>query len=148
MHRLVLSAVRTASRAASRPRAHVASFSAVQYRSFSSEEIIPGVGKGKTSTGLEEERDISLFVAKNRELLNKLEKSTIARDAPYRVNAEIVAKYRVSVAKESGGNPKKIVGQCAIDFTKSKTLGDLIAESEAEIRRMEEYDRKGFSSES
>uniref|UniRef100_A0A7S4N1U0 NADH dehydrogenase [ubiquinone] 1 alpha subcomplex subunit 5 n=1 Tax=Odontella aurita TaxID=265563 RepID=A0A7S4N1U0_9STRA len=116
MHRLVLSAVRTASRAASRPRAHVASFSAVQYRSFSSEEIIPGVGKGKTSTGLVgvpvDHDAVPKIIVKYQALLDKMAASDMPPEAEYRQVIEKISRYRIKAAQENLDDPEKVEELC------------------------------------
>merc|ERR1719199_437434 len=79
------------------PSAFYASASA---RPFSTEELVPGIGKGKTSTGLLTAEDgkrqdqIQKFIAKNEALLQRLGESDIPADAPYRINLALVAKYR------------------------------------------------------
>jgi|MDSW01.1.fsa_nt_gb hypothetical protein len=98
---------------------------------------------------------IQKFIAKNEALLQRLGESDIPADAPYRINLALVAKYRIQVATSS--NPKEnkekrkadavssdslirnIVKECAIAFTHSDSMEDLIREAEEEMERLKEY---------
>ena len=80
-----------------------------------------------------------IFIDKNQALLDKLAASDIPRDAPYRINLTWIAEHRLKVASQSKGTPMSIVGPCAVPFTHSKTLEDLIDEADEEMNRLEEY---------
>lgn len=84
-------------------------------RSFST-EIVPGVGKGKTSTGLTgipvDLDAVQKIIDKNQALLDKMDASDMPADARYRINVEAVARYRIAVCRDNYDDPETIEELC------------------------------------
>lgn len=71
-----------------------------------------------------------------------LQESDIPSDAPYHINLRYVARHRIAVAEKFQGKPKGLISQVALEFTNSKTVGDLFQEVKEEMTRLEEYNAK------
>ena len=72
--------------------------------------------------------------------------SDVPEHAPYRINVEKVAHFRIAVAKGSGGSTEKIVEECNTAFAKEKALGtqvdsldNFIQQADEEMETMLEY---------
>lgn len=79
-------------------------------------EIIPGVGKGKTSTGLVglavDHEAVPKMIVKYGALLDKMEASDMPADAQYRINLEKICRYRIQAAQENLEDPEKVEELC------------------------------------
>mmetsp|Transcript_11065 Transcript_11065/g.15542 ORF Transcript_11065/g.15542 Transcript_11065/m.15542 type:complete len:179 (-) Transcript_11065:240-776(-) len=85
--------------------------------SFStSESLIPGVGKGKTSTGLVglavDHEAVPKMIVKYQALLDKMAESDMPEDAHYRIIVEKYARFRIKAAQENLDDPEKVEELC------------------------------------
>lgn len=84
--------------------------------SAATEELIPGVGRGKTSTGivgLAVDHDaVPKMIIKYQALLDKMAASDMPPDAQYRINVEKIARYRIKAAQENLDDPDKVEELC------------------------------------
>eukprot|EP00581_Thalassiosira_minuscula_P006623 CAMPEP_0183704192 /NCGR_PEP_ID=MMETSP0737-20130205/1612_1 /TAXON_ID=385413 /ORGANISM="Thalassiosira miniscula, Strain CCMP1093" /LENGTH=192 /DNA_ID=CAMNT_0025931017 /DNA_START=24 /DNA_END=602 /DNA_ORIENTATION=+ len=86
-------------------------------RCFSAEpELVPGIGRGKTSTGLvglEVDHDaVPKMITKYQALLDKLAASDMPPDAQYRINVEKIARFRIAAAQNNLDDPEKVEELC------------------------------------
>mmetsp|Transcript_13905 Transcript_13905/g.19911 ORF Transcript_13905/g.19911 Transcript_13905/m.19911 type:complete len:187 (+) Transcript_13905:152-712(+) len=80
--------------------------------SIADKPLIPGVGLGKTSTGLTglavDHDAVRKIIAGNQALLDKMAASDMPETAQYRINVEAIARYRIKVCEENFDDPEKI----------------------------------------
>eukprot|EP00550_Attheya_septentrionalis_P013123 CAMPEP_0198304318 /NCGR_PEP_ID=MMETSP1449-20131203/57337_1 /TAXON_ID=420275 /ORGANISM="Attheya septentrionalis, Strain CCMP2084" /LENGTH=174 /DNA_ID=CAMNT_0044006839 /DNA_START=443 /DNA_END=967 /DNA_ORIENTATION=+ len=85
-------------------------------REFSSKPLIPGVGLGKTSTGLVglavDHEAVPKMIVKYQAILDKLAASDMPEDAQYRINVEAIARYRIKAAQENLEDPEMVEELC------------------------------------
>mmetsp|Transcript_2302 Transcript_2302/g.2978 ORF Transcript_2302/g.2978 Transcript_2302/m.2978 type:complete len:187 (+) Transcript_2302:74-634(+) len=78
--------------------------------------IIPGIGKGKTSTGLvgiPVDHDApQKIIDKNQALLDRIRSSDMPPDAGYYEMIEAMANYRIKIATQYFDDPEKIEEEC------------------------------------
>lgn len=86
------------------------------FRSFSDQNLIPGVGKGKTSTGLVglavDYDAVPKIISKYQALLDRIAESDMPKDAQYRINVEQICNYRIRAATENPNDPEKVEELC------------------------------------
>merc|ERR1712087_280194 len=109
------------------------------HRCFSAAtDIVPGIGKGKTSTGivgLKVDHDsISKIIEKNQALLDRMEVSDMPADAAYRTNIEAIAKYRIKVCEENPDDPDKVE-----ELVQMGQVEELVTQAENEMAVLEMY---------
>mmetsp|Transcript_19756 Transcript_19756/g.29143 ORF Transcript_19756/g.29143 Transcript_19756/m.29143 type:complete len:184 (-) Transcript_19756:381-932(-) len=110
--------VATRQTAAVSSRAAPASLSSVSYRTFSTDEkpLVPGIGKGKTSTGIVgipvDYDAVPKMIVKYQALLDKMAASDMPEDAQYRINVEKIARYRIKAAQENLDDPEMVEELC------------------------------------
>mmetsp|Transcript_31556 Transcript_31556/g.66830 ORF Transcript_31556/g.66830 Transcript_31556/m.66830 type:complete len:192 (+) Transcript_31556:81-656(+) len=115
-------AISAISRSASRPSASqcgAKSLSMNSVRCFSAaaeEEIVPGIGRGKTSTGLVglavDHDAVPKMITKYQALLDKLAASDMPPTAQYRINIEKIARFRIKAAQGNLDDPEKVEELC------------------------------------
>uniref|UniRef100_A0A7S2A2A3 NADH dehydrogenase [ubiquinone] 1 alpha subcomplex subunit 5 n=1 Tax=Trieres chinensis TaxID=1514140 RepID=A0A7S2A2A3_TRICV len=108
-------AARGIARASAR-RATIA-YPAISFRSFSAEtELIPGVGRGKTSTGLVgipvDYDAVPKMIVKYQAILDKMAASDMPPDCRYAVDVTKICNYRIKAAKENLDDPEKVEELC------------------------------------
>jgi len=78
--------------------------------------LVPGIGRGKTSTGLvglEVDHDaVPKMIVGYQALLDKLAASDMPPDAQYRINVEQIARYRIKAAQDNLDDPEKVEELC------------------------------------
>lgn len=78
--------------------------------------LVPGIGRGKTSTGLvglDVDHDaVPKMIVGYQALLDKLAASDMPPDAQYRINVEQIARYRIKAAQENLDDPEKVEELC------------------------------------
>mmetsp|Transcript_2434 Transcript_2434/g.3238 ORF Transcript_2434/g.3238 Transcript_2434/m.3238 type:complete len:174 (-) Transcript_2434:807-1328(-) len=107
----------------------------IQCRMFS-EAVIPGVGKGKTSTGLvglKVDHDaLSKIVTKYTALLEKAQE--MPPTAQYRINIEKLARYRINAATQFPDDPEMVEELCNCG-----QVEELVQQADEEMAVMEMY---------
>eukprot|EP00555_Chaetoceros_dichaeta_P009728 CAMPEP_0198254162 /NCGR_PEP_ID=MMETSP1447-20131203/4530_1 /TAXON_ID=420782 /ORGANISM="Chaetoceros dichaeta, Strain CCMP1751" /LENGTH=209 /DNA_ID=CAMNT_0043940125 /DNA_START=193 /DNA_END=818 /DNA_ORIENTATION=+ len=82
----------------------------------SSSEIIPGVGRGKTSTGLVgipvDHDAIPKLIHKNQALLSKMAASDMPPTAQYYINVAQISNYRIQACHDHPNDPEAIEELC------------------------------------
>lgn len=89
-------------------------------RCFSAEPaekpLIPGIGLGKTSTGIVgiavDHDAVPKMITGYQALLDKIAASDMPADAQYRINVEQIARYRIKAAQENLDDPEKVEELC------------------------------------
>jgi len=120
--------------------------SATAAKSFSSSGAawVPGIGKGKTSTGLflsshpqnNDKNTKALLQALkdvNQTLLNKAKEGLIGQ-SPYCTNVTTVSRYRLDVLEDAKHDAQKVIQSIQLG-----TLEELIQQGHAELERMEQH---------
>ncbi|KAG7350934.1 ETC complex I subunit [Nitzschia inconspicua] len=83
---------------------------------FFSTELVPGVGFGKTSTGIVglpvDPEACSKIVTKYQALLDRMAASDLPETAQYRVDVEKIARYRIKIATEHADDPDLVEELC------------------------------------
>eukprot|EP00980_Cylindrotheca_fusiformis_P007654 scaffold1605_cov141-Cylindrotheca_fusiformis.AAC.17 len=83
---------------------------------FSTAEVVPGYGKGKTSTGIVglpvDPNAVSNIIVKYQALLDRMAASDMPETAQYRVDVEKIARYRIKVAMENPDDPDMVEDLC------------------------------------
>lgn len=81
-----------------------------------STDIVPGIGLGKTSTGLTgipvDPDAVQKIIDGNQALLDKMASSDMPADARYRMNVEAVARFRIAACNDHYDDPEKIEELC------------------------------------
>ncbi|CAJ1930841.1 unnamed protein product [Cylindrotheca closterium] len=81
-----------------------------------STDIVPGYGKGKTSTGIVglpyDPNGVSNIVVQYQALLDRMAASDLPETAQYRVDVEKIARYRIKVAMENPEDPDMVEDLC------------------------------------
>lgn len=111
-------------------------------RSFSAEAeeetIIPGVGKGKTSTGLVglavEPDWYNVMIDKFQALLDRMEESDMPETAQYRIDVTKWCNYVLRVTKENPTDPEAVEDAC-----RSGQVEELIEQAKDEMEVLEMY---------
>uniref|UniRef100_A0A7S2RYW5 Uncharacterized protein n=1 Tax=Eucampia antarctica TaxID=49252 RepID=A0A7S2RYW5_9STRA len=99
---------------------HVASprvvLSSTRFMSVGTVETIPGVGKGKTSTGLVglavDHDAVPKMIVKYGALLDRMEASDMPASAQYRINLEQICRFRIQAAQDHPDDPEKVEELC------------------------------------
>eukprot|EP00579_Thalassiosira_antarctica_P007348 CAMPEP_0201882572 /NCGR_PEP_ID=MMETSP0902-20130614/14286_1 /ASSEMBLY_ACC=CAM_ASM_000551 /TAXON_ID=420261 /ORGANISM="Thalassiosira antarctica, Strain CCMP982" /LENGTH=183 /DNA_ID=CAMNT_0048411145 /DNA_START=32 /DNA_END=583 /DNA_ORIENTATION=- len=80
------------------------------------EDLVPGIGRGKTSTGIvgiDVDHDaVPKMITKYQALLDKLAASDMPPDAQYRINVEKIARFRIAAAQENLDDPEMVEELC------------------------------------
>lgn len=88
----------------------------VNFVAFSSAELVPGYGKGKTSTGIVglpvDPDAVSNIVVHYQALLDRMAASDLPETSQYRVDMEKIANYRIKIAKENPDDPDLVEELC------------------------------------
>eukprot|EP00562_Extubocellulus_spinifer_P027851 CAMPEP_0178645248 /NCGR_PEP_ID=MMETSP0698-20121128/18721_1 /TAXON_ID=265572 /ORGANISM="Extubocellulus spinifer, Strain CCMP396" /LENGTH=182 /DNA_ID=CAMNT_0020286287 /DNA_START=8 /DNA_END=556 /DNA_ORIENTATION=+ len=84
--------------------------------SAASEEIVLGVGKGKSSTGLVglpvDHDAVPKMIVKYQALLDKMAASDMPEDAQYRKNVTAIAEFRIKAATDNPDDPEAVEDLC------------------------------------
>uniref|UniRef100_A0A6U1QVV9 Uncharacterized protein n=1 Tax=Cyclophora tenuis TaxID=216820 RepID=A0A6U1QVV9_CYCTE len=103
----------------------------------SSEALVPGIGKAKTSTGLvglEVDHDaIPKIIAKYQLLLDTMAASDMPESAFYRSTLEKLCRYRIQAAQENPDDPEKVEEICNCGQVEELVLQ---ADDEMEVLQM------------
>merc|ERR1712037_921687 len=74
--------------------------------------FVPGIGNGKSSTGLVgikvDHLAVSKLIEKYQILLDRLKNSELPGNNRYRINVEKIARYRIEAAQKNIENPEKV----------------------------------------
>ncbi|KAL7456610.1 hypothetical protein ACHAWC_008090, partial [Mediolabrus comicus] len=101
-------------------------------------ELTPGIGLGKTSTGLvglEVDHDaVPKMITKYQALLDKLASSDMPPTAQYRINIEKIARYRIAAAQENLDDPEKVEELCNCG-----QVEELVVQADNEMKVMDMY---------
>lgn len=80
------------------------------------DDLVPGIGRGKTSTGIvgiDVDHDAtSKMITKYQALLDKLAASDMPPDAQYHINVDKIARFRIAAAREHLDDPEKVEELC------------------------------------
>lgn len=80
------------------------------------EPLVPGIGRGKTSTGIVgiavDHDAVPKMITKYQALLDKIAASDMPPDAQYRINVEKIARYRIKAAQENLDDPDEVEALC------------------------------------
>jgi len=105
---------------------------------FSSAAIVPGIGRGKTSTGivgLPADRDaVSKIITSYQALLDHMASSELPENAQYRVDLENISNYRIKIATENPDDPEMVEELCQCG-----QVEELVQQAELEMGVLEMY---------
>merc|ERR1719157_267250 len=83
---------------------------------FSTAEIVPGIGFGKTSTGIvglpADPNAVSKIATSYQALLDRMAASELPETAQYRVDLEKIANYRMKIAADHANDPDMVEELC------------------------------------
>ncbi|KAL7434099.1 hypothetical protein ACHAXH_005329 [Discostella pseudostelligera] len=100
--------------------------------------LIPGIGRGKTSTGLVglavDHDAVPKMIIKYQALLDKLASSDMPPTAQYRINVEKIARYRIMAAQSNLDDPEKVEEMCNCG-----QVEELVIQAENEMIVMDMY---------
>jgi len=101
-------------------------------------EIVPGVGQGKTSTGIVglavDPNAISKIITTNQALLDRLNASDMPQDATYRTNIEAIAKHRIQICQDHPTDPEAVE-----EAVQMGQVEELVEQAEKEMAVLEMY---------
>lgn len=110
-------------------------------RFFSEKPIIPGIGKGKTSTGivgLDVDHDaVNKIISFNQALLDKMEASDMPESAQYRINVSKLARYRIKMCLENADDPEQVEELCQMG-----QVEELVEQAKDEMEVLDMYLRE------
>ena len=103
--------------------------------------LTPGIGRGKTSTGLVglavDHDAVPKMIVKYQALLDKLAASDMPEDAQYRINVEKICRYRIKAAQENLDDPEKVEELCQCG-----QVEELVIQADNEMIVMDMYLRE------
>jgi len=108
------------------------------YAAFSSAEIVPGIGRGKTSTGIvglpADPDAVSKIITSYQALLDRMAESDLPENAQYRVDLEKISNYRIQMATEHPDDPEMVEELCQCG-----QVEELVQQAELEMGVLEMY---------
>ncbi|EED89105.1 predicted protein [Thalassiosira pseudonana CCMP1335] len=100
--------------------------------------LVPGIGRGKTSTGLVgvpvDHDAVPKMIIKYQALLDKLAASDMPPSAQYRINVEKIARYRIAAAQNNLDDPEKVEELCNCG-----QVEELVIQADNEMKVMDMY---------
>merc|ERR1712232_134370 len=100
--------------------------------------FVPGIGNGKSSTGLVgikvDHLAVSKMIEKYQILLDRLKNSELPGNNRYRINVEKIARYRIEAAQKNIENPEKVEELCNCG-----QVEELVIQAENEMNVLEMY---------
>mmetsp|Transcript_20796 Transcript_20796/g.45260 ORF Transcript_20796/g.45260 Transcript_20796/m.45260 type:complete len:171 (-) Transcript_20796:428-940(-) len=108
------------------------------FAAFSTAEVVPGIGRGKTSTGivgLPADLDaVSKIITSYQALLDRMAASDLPENAQYRVDVENISNYRIKIATENPDDPELVEELCQCG-----QVEELVQQAELEMGVLEMY---------
>jgi len=108
------------------------------FAAFSTSEIVPGIGRGKTSTGIvglpADPDAVSKIITSYQALLDRMATSDLPENAQYRVDLEQISNYRIKIATENPDDPEMVEELCQCG-----QVEELVKQSELEMGVLEMY---------
>ncbi|KAL3780290.1 hypothetical protein HJC23_001331 [Cyclotella cryptica] len=106
--------------------------------SMEEKPLVPGIGRGKTSTGLVglpvDHDAVPKMIIKYQALLDKLAASDMPPTATYRKNVEKICRYRIAAAQENLDDPEKVEELCNCG-----QVEELVIQADNEMKVMDMY---------
>lgn len=128
----------TVKRVVSLQSANGVQLSRSSFAAFSTAEIVPGIGLGKTSTGivgLPADLDaVSKIVTSYQALLDRMAASDLPETAQYRVDVEKISNYRIQMATDHADDPEMVEELCQCG-----QVEELVEQAELEMGVLEMY---------
>ncbi|VEU41783.1 unnamed protein product [Pseudo-nitzschia multistriata] len=128
----------TAKRVASLQTARGSQFARTSCAAFSTAEVVPGVGAGKTSTGIvglpADPDAVSNIISAYQALLDRMAASDLPENAQYRVDLENISNYRIKIATENPDDPEMVEELCQCG-----QVEELVQQAELEMSVLEMY---------
>mmetsp|Transcript_48001 Transcript_48001/g.138227 ORF Transcript_48001/g.138227 Transcript_48001/m.138227 type:complete len:162 (-) Transcript_48001:89-574(-) len=111
---------------------------AVNFAGFSTAAVLPGYGKGKTSTGIvglpADPDAVQNIIVHYQALLDRMAASDLPETSQYRVDVETIANYRIKVAKENPDDPDLVEDLCQCG-----QVEELVEQAKDEMEVLEMY---------
>lgn len=108
------------------------------FAAFSTAEVVPGIGSGKTSTGIvglpADPDAVSKIISSYQALLDRMAASDLPENAQYRVDVESISNYRIKVATENPDDPEMVEELCQCG-----QVEELVNQAELEMEVLEMY---------
>mmetsp|Transcript_16405 Transcript_16405/g.33823 ORF Transcript_16405/g.33823 Transcript_16405/m.33823 type:complete len:166 (+) Transcript_16405:80-577(+) len=108
------------------------------FAAFSSAEVVPGIGAGKTSTGIvglpADPDAVSKIVTSYQALLDRMTASDLPENAQYRADLESISNYRIKIATENPDDPEMVEELCQCG-----QVEELVQQAELEMGVLEMY---------
>jgi len=108
------------------------------FAAFSSAEVVPGIGRGKTSTGIvglaADPNAVSKIITSYQALLERMAASDLPENAQYRVDLEKISNYRIQIATEHPDDPEMVEELCQCG-----QVEELVQQAELEMGVLEMY---------
>mmetsp|Transcript_15981 Transcript_15981/g.37014 ORF Transcript_15981/g.37014 Transcript_15981/m.37014 type:complete len:172 (+) Transcript_15981:146-661(+) len=108
------------------------------FAAFSTSEVVPGIGRGKTSTGIvglpADPDAVSKIITSYQALLDRMASSDLPENAQYRVDLENISNYRIKMATEHPDDPEMIEELCQCG-----QVEELVQQAELEMGVLEMY---------
>jgi len=110
----------------------------ISFAAFSTAEVVPGIGRGKTSTGIvglpADPDAVSKIVTSYQALLDRMAISDLPENAQYRVDVENISNYRIRIATEHADDPEMVEELCQCG-----QVEELVEQAELEMGVLEMY---------
>mmetsp|Transcript_3065 Transcript_3065/g.3459 ORF Transcript_3065/g.3459 Transcript_3065/m.3459 type:complete len:170 (-) Transcript_3065:362-871(-) len=105
---------------------------------FSTAKIVPGIGLGKTSTGIvglpADPDAVSKIITSYQALLDRMVDSDLPETAQYRVDVQKIANYRIQMATDHPDDPEMVEELCQCG-----QVEELVQQAELEMGVLEMY---------
>mmetsp|Transcript_3004 Transcript_3004/g.4302 ORF Transcript_3004/g.4302 Transcript_3004/m.4302 type:complete len:183 (-) Transcript_3004:269-817(-) len=136
--RVLSSIASRSSRAARQSTCNVTNISRAAFSAQPEAALTPGIGLGKTSTGLvglEVDHDaVPKMITKYQALLDKLAASDMPPTSQYRINVEKIARYRIAAAQNNLDDPEAVEELCNCG-----QVEELVVQADNEMKVMDMY---------
>jgi len=112
--------------------------SRTSFAAFSTAKIVPGIGLGKTSTGIvglpADPDAVSKIITSYQALLDRMVASDLPETAQYRVDVQKIANYRIQIATDHADDPEMVEELCQCG-----QVEELVQQAQLEMGVLEMY---------